>query len=127
MYKSICLFVFCFVTLCAGQLFAQDLKTSVNDNKLLDSLRKREEGEKDSVIFTSKYVRYTTLKLTKIAFRHWDWIPVSMGFITLASLHSPATRPSIRGISDWQQCLCFFNPLKRSVLMQGFTRWIIMP
>lgn len=65
MYKSIALFVFCFVILGAGRLFAQDLKTSVNDNKLLDSLRKKEENSKDSIVFTSRFIRYTTLRLTK--------------------------------------------------------------
>lgn len=65
MYKSIALFVFCFLLLGAGQLYAQDLKTTVNDNKLLDSLRKKEESGKDSVIFTARFIRYTTLKLTK--------------------------------------------------------------
>lgn len=65
MYKSIALFVFCFLFLGAGTLFAQDLKTKVNDNKLLDSLRKKEENGLDSVIFTSRFIRYTTLKLTK--------------------------------------------------------------
>ena len=65
MYKNIALFVF-FLSILAGErLFAQDLKTSVNDNKLLDSLRKKEEEGTDSVIFTSKYIRYTTLRLTK--------------------------------------------------------------
>ncbi|MGY0040250.1 putative porin [Pedobacter sp. NJ-S-72] len=42
------------------------MKTSVNQkNKELDSLRSKLENSKDSVIFTSRFVRYTTLKLTK--------------------------------------------------------------
>ena len=45
--------------------YAQDLKTNVRDNKELDSLRKQLDGGLDSVVFTSKYVRYTTLRLTK--------------------------------------------------------------
>lgn len=65
MYKNIALFVFCLAMLIGGELFAQDLKTSVGDNKELDSLRKKEEEGTDSVIFTSKYIRYTTLRLTK--------------------------------------------------------------
>ena len=65
MYKNIALFVFCLAMFVNGELFAQDLKTKVNDNKEMDSLRKKEEEGKDSVIFTSKYIRYTTLRLTK--------------------------------------------------------------
>jgi hypothetical protein len=57
--------VFLFFLLGCASAFAQDLKTSVAGNKELDSLRKKEEGAKDSVVFTSKYVRYTTRKLTK--------------------------------------------------------------
>lgn len=64
MYKRIVL-LFLVLFVGAGQLLAQDLKTTVRENKELDSLRKKEEGGLDSVIFTSKYVRYTTLKLTK--------------------------------------------------------------
>jgi len=65
MFKTIVLFFF--ICLCLGiqQSSAQDLKTSVNDNKELDSLRNKLENGKDSVVFTSRFVRYTTLKLTK--------------------------------------------------------------
>ena len=65
MYRNVALFVLCLCVFASGNLFAQDLKTKVNDNKLLDSLRKIEEEGVDSVIFTSKYIRYTTLRLTK--------------------------------------------------------------
>lgn len=65
MYRGLILFVLLLAVWGVGELRAQDLKTSVKDNKELDSLRKKEEEGKDSVIFTSKYIRYTTLKLTK--------------------------------------------------------------
>lgn len=45
--------------------FGQDLKTNVGGNKQLDSLRKNEDGGKDSVVFTAKFIRYTTLRLLK--------------------------------------------------------------
>ena len=65
MYKALVLSVlFCFL-FTGQQLFAQDLKTNVNDNKELDSLRKQLDGAEDSVVYTSKYVRFTTLRLTK--------------------------------------------------------------
>ncbi|RZL15002.1 MAG: hypothetical protein EOO89_15190, partial [Pedobacter sp.] len=44
---------------------AQDLRTTINENKALDSLRKKEEKGLDSVVFTSKYVKFTTLKLSR--------------------------------------------------------------
>lgn len=65
MYKTIVLFLLSCVLFGAQQAIAQDLKTSVNQNKELDSLRNKLENSKDSVIFTSRFVRYTTLKLTK--------------------------------------------------------------
>jgi hypothetical protein len=65
MIKSLVLFLVCFCLLQAGETFAQDLKTNVTNNKELDSLRKKLESTSDSVVFTSKYVRYTTLRLTK--------------------------------------------------------------
>jgi len=65
MYKIVVLFCLSWMFFGASQGFAQDLKTSVNQNKELDSLRNKLENGKDSVVFTSKYVRYTTLRLTK--------------------------------------------------------------
>jgi hypothetical protein len=65
MLKTLVLFLLCFGLLQAGRSSAQDLKTNVTNNKELDSLRKKLDESTDSVIFTSKYIRYTTLRLTK--------------------------------------------------------------
>ena len=66
MRKIIVIGVFLSMLLCFSKAFSQDLKTKVNANKKeQDSLRKLLDGEKDSVVFTSKYIRYTTLALTK--------------------------------------------------------------
>jgi hypothetical protein len=65
MLKTLVLFLLCFCLLQAGRSSAQDLKTNVTNNKELDSLRKKLDAGTDSVIFTSKYIRYTTLRLTK--------------------------------------------------------------
>ncbi|EDM35050.1 hypothetical protein PBAL39_08225 [Pedobacter sp. BAL39] len=120
MYKSICLFVFCFVTLCAGQLFAQDLKTSVNDNKLLDSLRKREEGEKDSVIFTSKYVRYTTLKLTKDSIQTLGLDTSLNGFHNFSVIAQPRNPTINTGNLGLAAMPLLFQPLKTIGFDAGF-------
>jgi len=65
MRKTIVLFLLSCLFFGAKQAIAQDLKTSVNQNKELDSLRSKLENSKDSVVFTSRFVRYTTLQLTK--------------------------------------------------------------
>ncbi|GGI22021.1 putative porin [Pedobacter mendelii] len=60
--------LFCFVILLLigkKDALAQDLKTNVGNNKELDSLRKKEEGAKDSVVFNAKYIRFTKLSLSK--------------------------------------------------------------
>ena len=61
-------FKICFLITCifaAGNLQAQDLKTSINEKTAQDSLRKKLDTDKDSVIFTAKYIRYTKLGLIK--------------------------------------------------------------
>lgn len=65
MRKTIVLFFLICFSFGVQLTFAQDLKTTVNENKELDSLRNKLENGKDSVVFTSRFVRYTTLKLTK--------------------------------------------------------------
>lgn len=64
MQKFIILFIG-FILLFNISSFAQDLKTSIAGNKELDSLRKKEESKRDSVVFSAKYIRYTTYNLTK--------------------------------------------------------------
>lgn len=65
MYKI--LVMACLTCIFAGlsRVSAQDLKTTVRNNKELDSLRDKLENGPDSVVFTSRFVRYTTLQLTK--------------------------------------------------------------
>jgi hypothetical protein len=65
MLRTLVFFVFTLCLFQAGVASAQDLKTSVADNKELDSLRKKLDESPDSVVFTSRYVRFTTLQLTK--------------------------------------------------------------
>lgn len=60
--------LFCFLILIFSgltQAYGQDLKTTVGNNKELDSVRKKLDGGKDSVVFTAKYVRFTKLALSK--------------------------------------------------------------
>jgi hypothetical protein len=83
-----------FFSLFATSAFAQDLKTSVTDNKELDSLRKKLEGGTDSVVFTSKYIRYTTLRLTKDSIQTLPLDTSLRGFQNYSLLNQPR-RPTI--------------------------------
>jgi hypothetical protein len=83
-----------FCSLFATSAFAQDLKTSVSDNKELDSLRKKLEGGTDSVVFTSKYIRYTTLRLTKDSIQTLPLDTSLRGFQNYSLLNQPR-RPTI--------------------------------
>ncbi|RZK49136.1 MAG: hypothetical protein EOO99_07070 [Pedobacter sp.] len=63
--KRITIIVFIFIGFQSLGL-AQDLRSNINANRRQqDSLRKVVDGAKDSIVITAKYIRYTTLKLTK--------------------------------------------------------------
>ncbi|SHF75015.1 putative porin [Pedobacter caeni] len=120
MYKNIALFLFCFLLLSTGALFAQDLKTKVNDNKLLDSLRKKEESGLDSVIFTSRFIRYTTLKLTKDSIQTLALDTSLNGFQNFSVIAQPR-RPTV-GIGNLGLAAMpmLFEPLKTIGFEAGF-------
>ncbi|WP_316734786.1 putative porin [Pedobacter aquatilis] len=65
MRKAILLCLAILLFIIKNDASAQDLKTSVGTNKELDSLRKREEGEKDSVIFTAKFIKFTKMAMSR--------------------------------------------------------------
>jgi hypothetical protein len=94
MPKHFTLYLFLVLSFVGGTLFAQDLKTTVKENKEMDSLRKKEEEGKDSVIFTSKYIRYTTLKLTKDSIQTLPLDTTLTGFHNFNVLIQPR-RPTI--------------------------------
>lgn len=94
MQKITSLILFFFLSITSCMLFGQDLKTKVNDNKELDSLRKEEEDGKDSVIFTSRYIRYTTLRLTKDSIQTLPLDTTLRGFHNFSVLVQPR-RPTI--------------------------------
>jgi hypothetical protein len=73
---------------------AQDLKTTVTDNKELDSLRNKLENAGDSVVFTSKYVRYTTLRLTRDSIQTLPLDTSLRNFQNYSQLNQPR-RPTI--------------------------------
>nr|WP_121269339.1 putative porin [Pedobacter schmidteae] len=120
MYKRIVLFVLLLCCVAAGPLLAQDLKTTVRDNKELDSLRKKEEGGLDSVVFTSKYVRYTTLKLTKDSIQTLALDTSLNGFQNFSVLVQPR-RPTVStGNLGLAAMPMLFEPLKTIGFDAGF-------
>lgn len=112
--------LFCCFILCCTNVFAQDLKTSVTKNKELDSLRKKEEGGTDSVVFSSKYIRYTTHKLTKDSIQT---LPIDTGltgiqnFSVLAQPRHPTVGTGVMGLAARS---LLFEPLKTIGFDAGF-------
>lgn len=59
---QICLFVLLFIGV--NKVFAQDLKTRINEKTDADSIRKKLDG-KDTIIYTAKFIRFTKLALSR--------------------------------------------------------------
>jgi hypothetical protein len=120
MLKTLVLFLFCFCLLQAGQGYAQDLKTNVTNNKELDSLRKKLDESPDSVVFTSKYVRYTTLRLTKDSIQTLP-LDTSLRGIQNYSVLAQPRRPTINtGNLGLAARDMLFQPLKNIGFDVGF-------
>ena len=119
MQKILLAVLFCML-LGLGNAFAQDLKTSIAGNKELDSLRKKEENSRDSVVFTSKYVRYTTRKLTKDSIQT---LPIDT---TLTGIHNfnpiaQPRRPTVgTGLVGLAATSLLFEPIKTIGFDAGF-------
>ncbi|CAM4159968.1 Putative porin [Pedobacter westerhofensis] len=120
MYKTIVLFFFVCFIFGVQHVIAQDLKTTVNENKELDSLRNKLENGKDSVVFTSRFVRYTTLKLTKDSIQTLPLDTSLRGFQNFSPIVQPR-RPTINtgNIGLAAQAL-FYEPSKRIGFDPGF-------
>lgn len=120
MYKRIVLLLLVLFVIGAGQLLAQDLKTTVRENKGLDSLRKKEEGGTDSVVFTSKYVRYTTLKLIKDSIQTVALDTSLNGFQNFSVLVQPRRPTAGTGNLGLAAMPMLFEPLKTIGFNPGF-------
>ncbi|MBB2147028.1 hypothetical protein GM921_16105 [Pedobacter sp. LMG 31464] len=120
MRKIVASILFCYLILCFANAFAQDLKINVNNNKELDSLRKKEEGGTDSVVFSAKYIRYTTHKLTKDSIQT---LPIDTGltgiqnFSVLAQPRRPTVGTGVMGLAARS---LLFEPLKTIGFDAGF-------
>ena len=96
------------------------LKTTVTDNKELDSLRNKLENAGDSVVFTSKYVRYTTLRLTRDSIQTLPLDTSLRGFQNYSLLNQPR-RPTINlGNLELAAKDMLFEPTKTIGFDPGF-------
>ncbi len=120
MYKTAAILLLFIFAINCDPVAAQDLKTKVNDNKELDSLRKEEEEGKDSVIFTSRYIRYTTLRLTKDSIQTLPLDTTLKGFHNFSVLVQPK-RPTVGlGNLGLAAMPMLFEPLKTIGFDAGF-------
>lgn len=119
MHKLLLFFVL-FLVFVAGTSYAQDLKTSIGNNKELDSLRKQEEDSRDSVVFTAKYIRYTTRKLTKDSIQTLA-IDTNLAGIQNFSVIAQPRRPTVgTGLIGLAATPLLFEPVKTIGFDIGF-------
>jgi len=104
----------------AFNALAQDLKTSIADNKELDSLRKKEEAGKDSVVFTSKYIRYTTHKLTKDSIQTLPIDTTLTGIQNFSPIAQPRNPTVGTGLVGLAVTPLLFEPIKTIGFDAGF-------
>lgn len=109
-----------FLLLGVANAFAQDLKTSIAGNKELDSLRKKEQNSRDSVIFNAKYIRYTTRKLTKDSIQTIP-IDTTLNGIQQFSPIAQPRRPTVgTGLVGLAATPMLFEPIKTIGFETGF-------
>lgn len=121
MYKVRILVVFCSLLFGFQVVYGQDLRTNINANKKAqDSIRNSMEGGKDSVVFNAKFIRYTTLKLTKDSIQT---LPIDTGltgfhnFSVLAQPRRPMVGTGNLGLAAVSM---LFEPLKTIGFDAGF-------
>ncbi|WP_293744708.1 putative porin [uncultured Pedobacter sp.] len=120
MHKAVKICFFLFLLLGLSKAFAQDLKTSVGTNKELDSVRKKLDGAKDSVVFTAKYIRFTKLSLTKDSI---VLLPLDTSTVNIQN-YSPLLQPAHPTINNGNMGLSarplLYEPSKRIGFDVGF-------
>lgn len=109
-----------FLLLGVAHAFAQDLKTSIAGNKELDSLRKKEQSARDSVVFNAKYIRYTTRKLTKDSIQTIPLDTTLTGIQQFSPIAQPR-RPTVgTGLVGLAATSLLFEPVKTIGFDVGF-------
>lgn len=117
------IFQICFLILLftgIGSAFGQELQTHINDNKEADSIRKKLDGAKDSVVFTAKYIRFTKLGLSKDSI---VLLPLDTSTVNIQN-YSPLLQPKHPTISLGNMGLAarplLYEPSKRIGFDEGF-------
>lgn len=109
-----------FLLLGVANTFAQDLTTSIAGNKELDSLRKKEQSARDSVVFNAKYIRYTTRKLTKDSIQTIPLDTTLTGIQQFSPIAQPR-RPTVgTGLVGLAATSLLFEPVKTIGFDAGF-------
>lgn len=121
MQKTIKIILFCCLSFGMMNAFAQDLRTNINANKSQqDSIRKKLDTEKDSIVYTSKFIRYTTLKLIKDS---TQTLPIDTGLAGLQnfSVLQQPRRPTVgTGVLGLAAKSLLFEPSKTIGFDAGF-------
>jgi hypothetical protein len=114
----ICFFIL--LSLGFNRAFAQDLKTNVGTNKELDSVRKKLDAGKDSVVFTAKYIKFTKLALSKDSI---ILLPLDTSTVNIQN-YSPLLQPLHPTISNGNMGLSarplLYEPSKRIGYDEGY-------
>lgn len=115
---QICFLILLFIGI--GSAFGQELQTHINDNKEADSIRKKLDGAKDSVVFTAKYIRFTKLGLSKDSI---VLLPLDTSTVNIQN-YSPLLQPKLPTISLGNMGLAarplLYEPSKRIGFDEGF-------
>lgn len=121
MRKIIKFILFCGLSFGLTNAFGQDLRTNINANKKeQDSLRKTLDGERDSLVYTSKFIRFTTLKLTKDSTQTFPIDTSLVGIQNFSVLHQPR-RPTVgTGVMGLAAMPMLFEPSKTIGFDAGF-------
>ncbi|MBY0542139.1 MAG: putative porin [Sphingobacteriaceae bacterium] len=113
--------LFCCLVFGFFDAYAQDLKTKIGANKKLeDSLRKVLDGEKDSLVFTSKFVRYTTLSLIKDSTQTLAIDTSLVGIQNFSVLNQPRKPTVGTGVLGLAAMPLLFEPTKTIGFDAGF-------
>ncbi|MCZ4242515.1 putative porin [Pedobacter punctiformis] len=111
-----------FVLLCIGlnSVYAQDLKTDIGNNKEADSIRKKLDGNKDSVVYTAKFIRFTKLSLAKDSI---ILLPLDTSTVGIQN-YSPLLQPKHPTINNGNMGLAarplLYEPSKRIGFDEGY-------
>lgn len=104
----------------ASEVFSQDLKTSIGDNKELDSLRKKTDESSDSVVYTARFIRYTTLGLAKDSIQTFQIDTTLERFQNFSVLVQPRTPTIGLGNLGLAAYPMLFQPVKTIGFDAGF-------